>query len=160
MDYLTALAISKLTRTDPPRKNEARVKVRIQTMADSVVVAGVCLNVPEDATKEKLSAHLVAREIVAEFYEEDLPELMGLVEPLLGKTEIEAVESNLEADLAEWAEPILKGREDKEKARLDAERSFPGSFAAQWRKVFKAQKRDLKPFVSVTRIEEKTKKAA
>lgn len=158
-DMLTALAIAKLTRTDPPR-NEARVKVKILTMADAVVVAGQCLVVPENAPKEQLSAHLTAREITAEFYEGDLAELNALVEPLLSKENVAKVEENLSVDLEEWAEKVTLGRTDQEKAREDAERSFPGSFAAQWRREFKAQKRDIRPFVSVTRIEEKTKKAA
>jgi len=157
----TDILLAKLTGQEIPR-DEPRVRVRVTTLSDGLIVAGVRFAAPPgdvDQTVPVEGTGMRAIVVDGEVYESDLPKLEAQVEDKLDRASVERVVSDLRGELEEWAKERVKGLSGAElaKARSDAERSFPGSFPGYFRKAFK---RDLRPLVKVERVPEKTKKAA
>lgn len=157
---INAVLLAKLTGQEIPR-DEPRVRVRVTTMTDGLVVAGVRFALPpgEERTVPVDGTSLRAIVVEAEVYESDVAKLEALVEDKLDKASVSRVEDDLRAELAEFAKERVKGLSGDAlvRAQQDAERAFPGSFPGFFRRAFK---RDLRPIVKVDRIPEKTKKAA
>lgn len=147
--------LAKMSGEDIPRA-EPKVKVRVWTFADGLVSAALPYMVANDAPSKRVGAHLVAREIVADVYESDVAQLERLVEDLTPAV-LERVDGDIGVDMQAWVEEATKGRQDVDRAREEAQRTFPGSFPGYFRKAFR---RDMRPLLSVARLEDGKKKAA
>jgi hypothetical protein len=157
----TEILLAKLTGQEIPR-DEPRVRVRVTSLADGVIIAGVRFAAPPDQVDQTVPVEGTGMRAVVvdgEVYESDLPKLERQLEDKLDRVSVERVVADMRGDLEEWAAERVKGLSgaDLAKAREAAERSFPGSFPGYFRRAFK---RDLRPLVKIERVPEKTKKAA
>lgn len=161
---IAEILLAKLTGQDIPR-DEPRVRVRVLTTSDQLVIAGVRFAAPHDAKPVMVpGTKLVGFVAEAEVYESDVAVLERHVESHVTPEHIARVDGDLASDLAAWTEERTRGLEGKdlETATAQAERTFPGSWQGYFRKAFK---RDPRPLLKVERVgssggTEKTKKAA
>lgn len=156
---VSAVLLAKLTGQDIPR-DEPRVRVRVLTLSDQLIVAGVRFAAAPDAKPTPVQGTpLAGFQVEAEVYESDVATLERHVEDKLDAQSVQRVETDMRSDLDAWTEERVRGLEGDaaDRARKDAARSFPGSFQGYFRRAFK---RDMRPLVKVERVPEKTKKAA
>lgn len=137
-------------------KDEPKVKVRVTTIADRQVVAGVTVMPEEKAPRRPISANVTARTTIVEVYESEVAELEALIDPAFtsAKDELALAEKHFAADLESWTERLIGNRERTPELVKEAAATFAGSVYGAFRRM---NRRDLKPFVSVERVTEDPK---